>query len=236
MFLDTFHTPNDGSVSISAAQASQFAKQMADDFNPIHDEDAKRFCVPGDLLFALVLSRYGVSEQMSFSFGGMVGANTSLIFPREATAKFSIDGDNNKTYLSVEQKGETTTNVAFIESFVRQYVAFSGQNFPHILVPLMRNAKVMIHPGRPLVIYESMSFELNDLSATAPVLKLSNTTIDINGKRGDVGLFFDIESNGLNIGRGVKKLVLGSLREFDEEQMQKVCDHYDQRKRAFSTV
>ena len=234
MFLDSYHTNNASSVSVAAAQASRFAKQIADDFNPLHDEDAKRFCVPGDLLFALVLSRYGVSEQMNFSFGGMVGADTPLVFPAEVGASFNIDGENSKTYLSIERNGANSTDTAFIEAFIRQYVAFSGQNFPHILVPLMRSANVMINPDRPLVIYESMAFELNDLSAAEPVLKLSNTSIDVNGKRGDVGLFFDIESNGALIGSGVKKLVLSSLREFDDARMQAICDEYDQRKRNFS--
>ena len=52
-------------VTITREQGSQFAKKVADDFNPLHDADAKKFCVPGDLLFSLVLSRYGVSENLS---------------------------------------------------------------------------------------------------------------------------------------------------------------------------
>ncbi len=57
MFLDPYHCEEDGFVRVGAEQASQFAKGVADDFNPIHDPDSRRFCVPGDLLFALVLSR-----------------------------------------------------------------------------------------------------------------------------------------------------------------------------------
>ena len=66
MFLDRFHSVQDGHVVISALQASQFAKEIAGDFNPIHDPDARRFCVPGDLLFAIVLARFGLSENMTF--------------------------------------------------------------------------------------------------------------------------------------------------------------------------
>lgn len=68
MFLDRFHTIQDGCVHISASQASQFAKEVAGDFNPIHDPDARRFCVPGDLLFAVVVSRFGLSRHMTFQF------------------------------------------------------------------------------------------------------------------------------------------------------------------------
>ena len=46
-----------------------------DDYNPLHDKDAKKFCAPGDLLFSLVLDRYGISERMEFTFAGMVDEN-----------------------------------------------------------------------------------------------------------------------------------------------------------------
>jgi hypothetical protein len=48
MFLSPYFTKQDQSVFISAQQASDFAKKIAGDFNPIHDVGAKRFCVPGD--------------------------------------------------------------------------------------------------------------------------------------------------------------------------------------------
>lgn len=80
MFLDDFHTLTDGRIRISAQQASQFAKRIAGDYNPIHNPDARRFCVPGDLLFALVLARFGLSQRMSFRFLSMVGDGTPLCF------------------------------------------------------------------------------------------------------------------------------------------------------------
>ena len=48
MFLKDFYSINEGSVSIVAEQASMFAKEVAHDFKPLHDVDAKRFCVAGD--------------------------------------------------------------------------------------------------------------------------------------------------------------------------------------------
>ncbi|MEX2365607.1 MAG: DUF3581 family protein, partial [Pseudohongiellaceae bacterium] len=80
MFLDAFHTQHtDNTISISAEQGSAFAKEIAGDFNPIHNIGAKRFVVPGDLLFALVLNRYGLSKSMSVRFSGMVGPDRELI-------------------------------------------------------------------------------------------------------------------------------------------------------------
>lgn len=54
MFLSPYFLKQNQSISVSAQQASDFAKKIAQDFNPIHDVGAKRFCVPGYLLFALV--------------------------------------------------------------------------------------------------------------------------------------------------------------------------------------
>lgn len=61
MFSEQFYSVQDGRIVISAPpQASYFAKEIAGgDFNPIHDPDARRFCVPGDLLFTIVVSRFG---------------------------------------------------------------------------------------------------------------------------------------------------------------------------------
>ncbi len=72
MPLGIFYTSNTSDIRISARQASSFAKQVAGDFNPIHDPDNKRFRVPGNLLFALALAYQGVNRQMSFSFAGML--------------------------------------------------------------------------------------------------------------------------------------------------------------------
>ncbi|MGL5048946.1 MAG: DUF3581 family protein, partial [Shewanella sp.] len=68
MFLAPYFLKQNQAISVSAQQASDFAKKIAQDFNPIHDVGAKRFCVPGDLLFALVLTQYGLSQSMKFGF------------------------------------------------------------------------------------------------------------------------------------------------------------------------
>ncbi|MEO1880948.1 MAG: DUF3581 family protein, partial [Methylococcales bacterium] len=71
--LKEFYSGPDDCVAITAEQGSLFAKEVAGDFNPIHDVDSKRFCVPGDLLFAIVLEKYGLSKTMNFTFTGMLG-------------------------------------------------------------------------------------------------------------------------------------------------------------------
>ena len=101
MFLKDFYNLRDGNVIVTAEQASLFAKEVAHDFNPLHDVDAKRFCVPGDLLFSLALEKYGLSQHMHFIFSGMVGHDVLLNFPDTDTDAEQIDvnDEQGKTYL-----------------------------------------------------------------------------------------------------------------------------------------
>lgn len=234
MYLDQYHADDHGKIRISPEQASRFAKRIAGDFNPIHNPDAKRFCVPGDLLFSLVLAKYGVSERMQFNFSGMVGQGVELLFPETDDEAFTIRDLRGKTYLEIERAGEIIRDAALIEAFSREYVAFSGRNFPHILVPLMAEHGVMINPERPLIIYESMSFQLQQLDLHQPHLELTGNSLQVKGKRGDARLEFSVIDGGKTIGQGVKKLVLSGLREYRQDSMQQMVDEYMASKTAFA--
>ncbi len=233
MFLNQFYTKNNNKIQISANQASIFAKEIAGDFNPLHDPDAKRFCVPGDLLFALVLDKYGLSKKMSFTFSGMVGHGVHLNFPDTADDKFEVSDDKGKTYLHVERSGEIVNDKQLIDNFIQNYVAFSGLNFPHVLVPLMAKHKVMINTERPLVIYESMSFEFKHLQFTNPKLEPAETILDVNGKRGDARLYFQVNANDELVGTGFKKLIISGVRVYDHDVIHNFTDNYLARKSAY---
>ena len=222
MFLDPFHSSKQNVISISAEQGSRFAKSVSNDFNPIHDVDSKRFCVPGDLLFALVLQRYGLSKEMSFNFSGMVSADTELVFPNAPGDEFDILDSREKCYLQVSRSGEKIDDSAVIEQLIRTYVLFSGQNFPYILQPLMEQKRVMINPQRPLAIYHAMSLHFDTLDLDEPDVELSQTSLEVNGKRG-VGEFNFRLMNGRHaVGCGVKKIILSGLRDYKHDAMDKM--------------
>lgn len=227
MPLDDYHSVTPAGIVISAEQGSRFAKDVADDFNPIHDVDAKRFCVPGDLLFALVLCHYGLSRQMTFDFRGMVGADIPLSFPEGDPAVLEIADAGGKLLLHVERDGEICRDLTVLEDFVRHYVAFSGHNFPHVLQPLLREQGVMFNPERPLVMYDSMSFELNEPPTTGLAMTMTDSRMEVSGKRGDVLLDFSITANGRAIGAGTKKLVVSGLRAYDDAQMQALITEFN---------
>nr|WP_297458997.1 DUF3581 family protein [uncultured Halomonas sp.] len=229
MFLDDFHTWDTGRIRISASQASHFAKRMAGDYNPIHDPDARRFCVPGDLLFALVLARHGLSQRMTFHFRGMVGGDVPLGIHERDDASLSVQDDTGKEVLFVERGGETTRDPAVTEAFTRRYIAFSGRNFPHYLKPLMEERGVMFNPQRPLVIYDSMGFTLDSLDIAAPAVEFAGSSFDINGKRGEAHLEFRMTSRGGPVGSGSKKLVVSGLRDYDAAVMDAFVSEFTQR-------
>lgn len=229
MLLDDFVTRSAEGFSFSRLQSCSFAKQVATDFNPIHDVDAKRFCVPGDLLFAYLLSHYGLTKELSCTFAGMVSADV-LLHCEQTEGELRICDEQGKVYLALQQQGEASYDLAVIEPLIRDYVQFSGQNFPHILQPLMQQHNVMIHPGRPLVIYESMALSFDTLPTAAVELSLAGSSLQVEGKRGNVRLEFVLTEQGRQIGRGEKRMILSNLQPYDEIQMEQMIAEYNRRK------
>lgn len=238
MLVDAFYQQSDAGqssvVSFTREQASRFAKEVADDFNPLHDIDAKRFCVPGDLLFALVLANYGVSQHMAFNFKGMVTEETRLVLPAQAPA-LTINGDNDKQYLTVDIAGDNSDAPALIDSLTKSYVTFSGHTFPHVLIPLMLEENVMINPSRPMVMYESMLIDLNRLDLADITLELdkASTRLEVNGKRGNVCLAFNLLGADGMVGRGEKHMLLSGLQPYDQQAMDQIVDDYNLSKQAY---
>ena len=154
MLIDQYYNETNGKINFSRQQASDFAKSIADDFNPIHNIDSRRFCVPGDLLFALVLSKYGVTKHMRFTFSGMVTDQVHLQLPADSP-QLSFSGENDKEYLSIEHSGENSADKNLIDALTHSYIKFSGHTFPLILIPLLQGKGVMINPDRPIVMYHA---------------------------------------------------------------------------------
>ncbi|MFC1684956.1 DUF3581 domain-containing protein [Pseudomonadota bacterium] len=229
MHIENYAAETNAGIQVSRQQASNFAKQVADDFNPIHDVEAKRFCVPGDLLFALALSKYGLSQRMSFTFSDMVGDGIALQFPPAAN-KITISDKNGKEYLHIEREGDVSIDQSLVQNFTRAYVAFSGHNFPHILIPLMAKHDVMINTARPLVMYQGMTIDLDDLDCVQPTLELSKSSLDIDRKRGNVLLEFNLMEGGKVIGRGEKRIILSGLRPYEQGSIDQLVEEYNARK------
>lgn len=216
MIIDQFYSESNGRISFTRNQGSNFAKELAQDFNPLHDVDAKRFCIPGDLLFSIILARYGIRQHMEFVFTGMVVDGIELVLPEPAD-ELVIRDDEGREYLKVKSSGNISRDESMIQQLSQNYVEYSGRTFPHILVPLLAEQNVMINPDRPMVIYESMVIDLDTLDIANPSLEEDYGRLEISGKRGSVELAFNLMENGVVVGRGKKHMLVSGLRPFDEK-------------------
>ena len=233
MFLTPYFSSHDAQIQFTRQQASHFAKKVAGDFNPIHDEDSKRFCVPGDLLFAVLLQQEGISQKMRFDFSGMVSDGVLLHIDNRNDEESAVVDAAGKEYLHLKRSGETSHNADFIEHVVTNYVRFSGMNFPHIMVPLMEEKQMMINCQRPLVIYESMEVEFDRLDLTHPEVEFAGATFDVDGKRGVVTLNFAFKEDGIVIGKGVKRMVASGLKPYSQDDIDDLVTRFNERKNAF---
>ena len=233
MFLNAYCTELNDTFSFTRQQASHFAKKIAGDYNPIHDEDNKRFCVPGDLLFAVLLSKAGLSQNMRVKFSGMINDGIALHLVSGEDGTISLEDNDNKPYLMLHHSGETTHNTTLIEQVTKNYVQFSGMNFPHIMVPLMEEKQIMINPTRPLVIYESMEINFTRLDLTAPSVELTESRMDVDGKRGSVTLMFCFKENGEVVGTGKKRMVMSGLRGYQQDDINDLVSRFNARKDLF---
>ncbi len=234
--IGNYATFTERGMKFSQTQASQFAKGVAGDFNPIHDVGGKRFCVPGDLLFAALLSHYGVYQQIHVDLVTLVNADVDIGLPNELLAENEIRDCNDRHLLSLNVSGDNSNDQTFVTSLIMQYVRFSGKTFPDVLVKLMREHNVMINPARPLVIYKDMSLNLDRLHGNNLSLTLDEATIDIDGKKGKVCLQFIIKSDDSIVGQGKKNMLLSGLREFDQQAMDDIVNQYADWKSAYDGV
>ncbi|MFT4613478.1 MAG: hypothetical protein ACI9NT_000618 [Bacteroidia bacterium] len=232
MFISTYYSENDGRVSFTREQGSNFAKGIADDFNPLHDADAKRFCIPGDLLFTLLLSKYGLSQRMELTFSGMVPDGVELILAEPADEIRLLDAQD-KEYLQLQRGGDNVRDEAVIESLCRAYVAFSGHTFPDLLVPLLAERNVMINPNRPMVMYQSMGIDMTRLDFTDVTLQLDHNELEIDGKRGAIQMVFNFLEGDDIVGRGRKSMLVSGLREYNAVDIEDTVNRYNASKESF---
>ncbi len=230
MSLDSysaFYTLQNNELTVPPEQASRFAKTVADDFNPIHDAGDRRFCVPGDLLFAVVLENVGLYQEMSFQFDARMTADTIGILRIDgADSGAIIDRRSDKPLVNFQHNSEKIESSVLVHNFIKNYVAFSGQNFPYLLDPVLKANDAMFNPKSPLVMYQSMEFSLIPKDESDISVIYTHADFEKQGKRGYVTLNFNFEQNTSNVGSGKKKLLISGLRPYDVTEMTAIIDNF----------
>ena len=141
--------------------------------------------------------------------------------------------------LSFFGEGRRFDDAGFVARLVDEYVRFSGRTFPEILVPLMRDAAVMINPARPLVIYKDMALRVAREGVGALRLKPAGAELSVTGKKGVARLAFALEDERSDadgpVGEGEKNLVLSGLRPWQAAAMDEVVAAYEARRELFAS-
>ena len=236
-------------LGFDETRASAFAKGVAGDFNPLHDPGDRRFCVPGDLLFATLVEHYGLHRETSIGFANMVDADAALTLPALAAGAGAVhvaDARGREALVFFVAGDPLVGNEAArrgARAIVLECVRFSGRTFPDILVPLMRERGVMVNPERPLIIYKDMAIRIDagvalDGVAGARLVDGAHE-LAVNGRKGTAILRFEILEGdgeaddgprGRRLGEGEKHFVLGGLREHGAEAMAGIVAEYATRR------
>jgi len=91
----------------------------------------------------------------------------------------------------------------------------------------------MINTERPMVIYQSMTIDLNTVDIKTPRLEIDHNELEISGKRGNVLLAFNLVESGEIVGRGKKRMLLSGLLEYDKVSADAAVARFNERKQAF---
>jgi hypothetical protein len=75
-----------------------------------------------------------------------------------------------------------------------------------------------------------MALQFFRFSDNCPALRLSGSSLEIDGKRGNVKLQFELLDGNEVIGAGEKRMILSNLVPYDADQMQALVDIYNERK------
>jgi hypothetical protein len=100
----------------------------------------------------------------------------------------------------------------------------------------MQAQGVLINPDRPMVIYESMAFELARLDIPNVDLRLADSQMTTDGKRGDVRLTFEFVCGEQVVGSGCKRLLLSGLKPYEQDGMDRLVNIYLARRDTYSVV
>jgi hypothetical protein len=85
-----------------------------------------------------------------------------------------------------------------------------------------------------MVMYQAMEISLQRLDITTLSLKLAQTSLSIESKRGDAWLEFDLISEGKVVGHGKKHMLLSGLREYCQDKVDGMVSQYRESKSDYN--
>ena len=135
--------------------------------------------------------------------------------------------------MELELDGKSSNDEHIISKIIKEYVQFSGKNFPDVMVPLMRTENLMFNPARALIMYKCMQINMTRVDVSSIELKFDEAVIDVKGKRATVTFKFDFYEGNEKVGTGQKEMLLSGLIPYEESVMNGVIADYQAAKEKY---
>lgn len=207
---------------------SAYARNVAKDFNPIHSHLAKKYCVPGDLIFALITEMHGAHNYMRVDFLNRVGAECKLFFDTKRIALALLDVDK-KLYAELATAGDKSVCPKRLKTVSNVVVSCTSGYFPYKLIDNLREENVMLSIRRSMVMLKSIEVELRNIhSASSLVAKYQSSGLELSGKRGEVKVYFQLfDDDGISVGFVTKTVLIIGIEKFNDKASKQYLDDYE---------
>ncbi|MBK6511568.1 MAG: DUF3581 family protein, partial [Haliea sp.] len=189
MIIDQFYSEPNRRVFLTArAEGGNFAEQMANDFNPLHDADAKRSASPATCCLPSSLQiTASASTAVHFPNGncrrgtGITGALGWVTHPTIPTGAVSTGQTRGRPDAHAD---------SLIRNLTQATINFLARPSPQILVPLLAEQRVTIHRAARGEFTESMPSTWTDWISPVRCCGLTTTSWKSTASAAASGLAF----------------------------------------------
>lgn len=214
MDISEYYDCIDGEIHFNDLKASQFAKNVSNDQNPIHDHDNKNYCIPGDLIFSMCADVLGLGSETDLYLHHPIGKNSSILI-KEAKDGFYLGRDQSGIKIFTYRKNGETTDICDTGNFLNCFARVTETLFEDAIHPQLKQKGLMINPSSPSVVLTSISIRKSENSKPVHKIKPDESVATGNVKRAKVTAKYtmnDLYDN--SIGEARKTLFISGLREY----------------------
>ena len=214
-------------VGISNNNVSKFAKEICNDFNPIHSNKKSKPIVPGDLFVVLFLLSNGLYKRTIIEF-----KKISYPIQKFIITKSSILNSKNESVVNFTLKDDIVadSNSIFLSGFLREFCKISGTIFAQELEPIFIKYRKMPNPQKPRMLYESTQINLDkeiiNLKVDFVQIKFLEPNVIILENQATVNFQILVLQSGRTIGLITKTLFCTNLEEYTQEKYEELKKYW----------
>lgn len=219
---------DDSLFKFNAVACDAYARNVVKDFNPIHNHLAKNYCVPGDLIFALMVERGGVHGSMRMDFLNRVGKDSEYIFVSGKAGMALLDR-GNKVQAQLIGSGDASVCVKCISAVSDAVLSCTSSYFPYKMMRSLRAENLMLSGCRSLVILKSIEVNVSDLHFASDLTAVfCSSSLRHSGRRGTIDAHFQlVGGNGQVLGQVIKTALIIGIERFNGKRSAQYLENYE---------